>query len=166
MRCCFHSFKDLLGFLPPRCFEPVAGFSQTDCKGKSLYETTKNFSAIFCCKLFTTRLINFWYSSVIFRADGKDTIRIVMNKFFRDFRNLFMSTACKELYRFLLTKCITIFIFCEHPGFSFFTILLFREPCFSNRVAKIRACSLLPNLFWKFYFHFPWNIAPAPVIAE
>ena len=85
MRCCFHSFKDLLGFLPTRCFEPVAGFSQTDCKGKSLYESAKNFLLFFAAKLFTTQHPVFSISSVIFRADGKDTIRIVMNKFFRDF---------------------------------------------------------------------------------
>ena len=59
MRCCFHSFKDLLGFLPTRCVEPVAGFSQTDCKGKSLYETTKNFSAIFCCKVIHNKANRF-----------------------------------------------------------------------------------------------------------
>ena len=85
MRCCFHSFKDLLGFCRPVRFEPVARFSQTDCKGKSLYESAKNFLLFFAAKLFTTQHPVFSISSVIFRADGKDTIRIVMNKFFRDF---------------------------------------------------------------------------------
>ena len=85
MRCCFHSFKDLLAFCRTVVSNPLPDFLQTDCKGKSLYESAKNFLLFFAAKLFTTQLSVFSTSSVIFRADGKDTISIVMNKFFRDF---------------------------------------------------------------------------------
>jgi hypothetical protein len=81
MRCCFHSFKDLYWLSAYRFF-------RTDCKGKSLYEFTKNFLLLFNPKLFTKqRSVNCEFS-VIFRADGKDTISIVTNKFFRPFHFL------------------------------------------------------------------------------
>ena len=92
MRCCFHSFKDLYRPDGPggpsavgQTFTLAIPFFRTDCKGKSLYESAKNFLLFFAAKLFTTQHPVFSISSVIFRADGKDTIRIVMNKFFRDF---------------------------------------------------------------------------------
>jgi hypothetical protein len=78
MRCCFHSFKDLYRL-------PRLPFFRTDCKGKSLYEFTKNFLLFFNLKLFTKQPSVNCAFSVIFRADGKDTISIVMNKFFRPF---------------------------------------------------------------------------------
>ena len=84
MRCCFHSFKDLLGF-PPTLFKVCNQISKTDRKGKSLYEFTKNFLLFFNPKLFTKQRSVICEFFVIFRADGKDTISIVTNKFFRPF---------------------------------------------------------------------------------
>ena len=85
MRCCFHSFKDLLAPRLAPLFLNHSIYFDWECKGKSLYESAKNFLLFFAAKLFTTQHPVFSISSVIFRADGKDTIRIVMNKFFRDF---------------------------------------------------------------------------------